>query len=645
MNLFGAFAYFVLSVPAPAAGSPASPPGEVGPSPPEPASFTMPAFEVRANPLADLLGPLPLATRRVGPAELRRRPGATLAAVLGPQSGLRLASRGGDTSPSLPSIRGSTAEQVLVLVDGRRRNLAQGGGIDLTSLPLQSIEAVDVVRGGASSVWGSDAIGGAIHVQTRPAAPGAASLRLVSGSFGRRTAEARVAVGLAERWSAAWSGRAHATDGNYPFVDDARGTRHEIENGDDEQWSTHGRLDGRWGGARVRFDLDAATRDRGIPGSEEFPTPSARSEEDEFAAGFRLAAARPGTWRPVLDLAWTQREKAYAEPAAAFGPVREEHRGRQMRGEAQLERHADRQVWRAAVGGHIDHLRSTTDGDRRRAAAFTRAQGTREWALGDARLRGTVAARIDFVEDFAPEASPRLGLNWRRPNGVQFRGSFGTAYRTPSFDELFWPPRASAAGNPDLRPERGIDCDLGIEWANGANEQRLGLEGFVRRVDDLIQWVPGAAGIWRPHNIGRAELRGLEAHAAARIPRTAPGWRWQAALAFLDARDRTGEPNVDGRALPYRPEWSGAVSGFAPLLGGECEVTWTFVSEVYVTRANTKTLPGSARGDVRFRRPWRSDLSLELAWLNVTNEAARDFRNYPRPGRSLLLALTWERQP
>jgi outer membrane receptor protein involved in Fe transport len=345
-----------------------------------------------------------------------------------------------------------------------------------------------------------------------------------------------------------------------------------------------------------------------------------------------------------VDLSWLGRERDYREPAAAFGPVHDTHESRRAEAVAGLDRVADHSVVRLAAGASVDRLESTTDGSRERRAGHARARVSLDGQLGPGEWRLTGAARVDGIEGFEPFLSPRLAADLALGPHVALRGSAGLSYRTPSFDELFWPPRATAAGNPDLRAETGADADLGITLGGLPLRGRVSLDGFVRRVDDLIQWTPGAGGIWRPHNIGQAALAGLEAELDGRIPLPAGlGLDVVASGTFLRSEDRTGEPNVDGQDLPYRPRFAGALSAILPALGGEFETVWRAVADAYVTRANTKTLPGHIRGDLLWRRPFPGGLRLDAGVTNLTDARARDFRDYPLPGRAIVAGITWER--
>ncbi|MCA9752889.1 MAG: TonB-dependent receptor, partial [Gemmatimonadetes bacterium] len=467
----------------------------------------LPRIEVRGHAPVDALGPLPLASTRLEGADLERHRDDDLATLLAPVPGLRLASAGGPAAPARPSLRGSTFEQVLVLVDGRRRNVAQGGGVDLSDIPLASVESVEIARGGASALFGGDAIGGAIQVRTR--APRRTSWRVhaEAGSFEERALLLTGTTELSSRWSGRASYRDFGTRGDYPYRDDARGTERRVQNGDTAERHAELRADADLGAWSLRLDASGLDAERGVPGSEEFPTPTARTADRQWTAGARLAqnVARP--WRATVDLSWLRRSHAYREPDAAFGPIDESHRNHRVELESALERIESSSKLRLAGGGSVDWLDSTTDGERARATVHVRARSTRDVSWRGT-WRATVAARVDAVEGFAPFASPRVGLEYAPDERWRWRASAGTSWRAPTFDDLFWPARATAAGNPDLRAERGRDADLGVTLRGLPRETTITVDAFLRDVTDLIQWSPGASGVWRPHNIGGARLGG-----------------------------------------------------------------------------------------------------------------------------------------
>ena len=103
--------------------------------------------------------------------EILRAPDRTVGEIIHRVAGVEVSQNGPRGSLALPRIRGSEPAQVLVLLDGRRINDAQLALYDLNSLPVakEEIERIEVLRGGASALYGTDAMGGVIHIITKRA--------------------------------------------------------------------------------------------------------------------------------------------------------------------------------------------------------------------------------------------------------------------------------------------------------------------------------------------------------------------------------------------------------------------------------------------------------------------------------------------
>jgi len=117
--------------------------------------------------------------------EIMNTPDRTIPEIIQRVAGVQINQNGPIGSISSAQIRGSEAQQVLIMIDGRRINDAQNGEFDLSNLPLtkDEIERIEVLRGGASALYGSDAMGGVINVITK--SPSKDPSARVSSSFGR----------------------------------------------------------------------------------------------------------------------------------------------------------------------------------------------------------------------------------------------------------------------------------------------------------------------------------------------------------------------------------------------------------------------------------------------------------------------------
>ena len=606
------------------------------------ADYVLPEIEVHGEKWPDATGPLPLAETVLDRRDIERRPGGNLADLLLPVAGLRIASWSGGMAPAV-SIRGSTTEQVLLLVDGRRLNSAQGQGADLSQVSLEFVESVEVLRGGASTAFGGDALGGAIHVKTRDASETGARCRVAGGGASMKDLSASAAFGLVSNWNARVSAQRVESQGDYAVPD---AEIDHIENGDIERtWASALVQGSPIPHSLARIDASLLRSEQGVPGSEEFPTPTARLFDENETVGFHFETSDEKKLVPIFDGSMFSQRRTYEEPGAALGPVHDEHRNARAAGEAGLAwKSGGATSVRTFAGFSRDHLRSSTDGDRRRNTAHVRAHIVHDRVVAGRSVRALASARFDHVDGFDGFVSPRLGFQGDLiPASVLLRASAGLAFRPPTFDDLFWPARATAAGNPDLRAETSRDADAGITVTALHGHAQLGIDVFARAVDDLIQWSPGAAGIWRPHNIGRAHIAGFEGEARGEVP-LPRGWILQGTgtLTHLASQDATGEPNVDGKELPYRPNWTGAASVIvARPHAGEIEALWRFIGDAWVTRANTKLLPGYDLFDLRVRAHVLPGVTMDFALINVFDEPARDFRDFPLPGRTWELGWTF----
>ena len=95
----------------------------------------------------------------------------TLADFLQRVPGVNVSRQGGILETATISIRGSSAEQVLILVDGKAQNTIWGGAVNINTIPIDRIETIEIIRGGGSALYGEGALGGVISMTTRKGDP------------------------------------------------------------------------------------------------------------------------------------------------------------------------------------------------------------------------------------------------------------------------------------------------------------------------------------------------------------------------------------------------------------------------------------------------------------------------------------------
>jgi outer membrane cobalamin receptor len=441
--------------------------------------------------------------------QIRRAPVSDLAGVLEWALGVDLMQR----SPALAdvSIRGSSFEQVLVMVDGVRVGDAQTGHFHLNlAVPLAQVERVEVLRGPSSAVHGADAMGGVINVVTRRRGAGIGG-RAEVGSFGTRIAALTLAAG-GDGLRADAAAEMQTSDGHRP------GTDSEVRSA---------RLALRAPVADRLLDLDLATSARDF-GADGFYGPFPSYEETRTStASLRLRPQVTGRWElePTLSLRSSSDDFILRrhEPEG----YRNQHGTLRLGGEM-IGRAEPLPGLRLAAGVErfSERLESETLGDRREGSGALLA----EVAAGEVgRVTGSAGIRRDWHDAHAPFWSPSAAVAVWPTRGVRVRGSVGRAFRTPSWTERFYRDPANI-GDPALRPEVSLSSEIGLSGFHPAGVHG-GVSLFRRDARDLIDWAkPIAAAAeepWRTRNVERARFDGVEAEVGAPLVGTLVSLRGQ----------------------------------------------------------------------------------------------------------------------
>jgi len=414
---------------------------------------------------------------------------------------------------------------VLVLVDGIPMSDAQSGHFDLDlTVPLELVERIEVVRGPASSLYGSDAMGGVVNVVTRRGdGEPAATVRLEGGSFGTLAGAASAVLPLGGSWSASLSAERNQADGHREGIDH-------------ESTLAHATLSGPLGSGRLHLTGGWAARDFGADGFYgAFP-----SYEETRA---RLMAAG---WRGPLTESVELETRVYARAhdddfvlrRADPSFYRNLHEGRQEGVEATVLVGTGPGL-SLAVGGQFlrDDLASTNLGDHveDRGGGYLEAA----WVGQLVQLRGGV--RVEGRDGFGSWVAPSLSASARMSPAVRVRAGIGRSYRTPTFTERYYEDPANV-GQADLDPESAWSVEAGLDWALGAGAI-LRTTVYRRAAEDLVDWArPVSAPTevpWETRNVESATFHGLEVD-LERVP-LRPGFlEGSASLLTLNTEEAAG---------------------------------------------------------------------------------------------------------
>ncbi len=560
-------------------------------------------------------------------AAIERRQSKTMTDLLRGLPGVAISSNGGLGANTSLFLRGTNADHTLVLIDGIKVGSATTGTAPWQHIPVDQIERVEVVRGPRSSLYGSEAIGGVVQIFTRRSRIEPLTPRLSLGAGSNNTI--RTSGGLSAGTERGWFD-AHLGVEQSAGFDACRGEPGVggcfVDQPDDDGYTNkHGALSAGW---RVsdRLSLEANLM---------------RSEGDVEFDGSAWTGNRSKTLLQVARL------QARAQPLEAWSSTvevgRSWDRSRNFFEDAFLNRfdtHRDQLGWKNdLLFGASQQL--TFGIEHRRDAITTKiryAEDAREntgyygqylGRFGKADLQ--LSLRQDEDSQFGGHGTGNAALGYGFANGLRLTASVGTAFKAPTFNELYYP----GFGNPNLDPEQSRSVEAGISGAHPWGRWAANL--YQTDIDDLISTVQVSPSRFLPENVDRARIRGLELNTTAEFS----GWMMDANLTLLDPRNRSRGPEQDN-LLPRRPEQTFQLD--ADRQFGRIGVGGTlFVSgRRFDDTANRIRLDGYTLVDLRADYALSDALQLQARVENLFDEQYETAAYFNQPGRTLFVNLLYQ---
>lgn len=412
-------------------------------------------------------------------------------------------------------LRGAESDYVQVLIDGVQVN-QPGGSFDFSGLTTDNVERIEILRGPASALYGSDAVGGVIHIITRGGSGGprgTASIR--GGSYGR------------QEWSLDLHGGTESVSYGFALSDNQTDGILEFNNAFSNQVLS----------GVVRFVPDERSRIEVSArlGNREFhfPTDGSGNVVDQNAfsyadeASLGLDAERQVTERVRLDFTLSSYESdggtddAIDGPADTLGFYAFTSLNAVRRTTARAQSHmllGESTTGTIGVELGDQEQRSFSESKSQYGPSSGESRNERWNRAGFIHVVSSVqalnvngGARIEDNELFGRSATWQLGASWSYAASGRVRGAAGTGIKEPTFFENY--ATGFATGNPDLDPERSTSWEIGVEQDLIEGVLQFSGAWFDQNFQDLIQYTfaPPNPGDPNYFNVAEARARGMEA--------------------------------------------------------------------------------------------------------------------------------------
>ncbi len=598
--------------------------------------------------------------------------------LLGEAAGIQVQRLGGIGAFSTISIRGSTANQVPVFLDGVPLSQAQNQSVNLSDLPPDSLQRIEVYRGTVPIGFGGGGTGGVVNLVSRqPSEEPETELSAAGGSFGTRKL-----VATHRRMIGDHSLLAHASylgsEGDFRYFDD-NGTP-ENPNDDGRQTRDNNHFNAveillktsSPVGDGLEIDLlqEAFYRNQGVPGPgvSQYERPSLTNVRSLTYLRLRGSRLLDDAVDGDIKLFGVYNLQKFKDPDGDFGARQDTHNqtalvGLNTTGTWFATRH-HALSWFLQLGyEHFFPYNETNapapnDGpDQSRLSVVAALQD--EVTLFDDLLSILPSIRYEHLHDRfsgvnvanfpdTPAASddqdlwsPALGIALRATSWLTVRGNIAQLERAPSFSELFG-NAGSTIGNAALQPETAINRDIGfimqwpdtdeVEWLDAA---RLEYAYFYNDIRDLITFEEVSPGKFRAFNLDSARVTGHEVTVSAQaLDHVGIDFNYT----YQDAENRRID-SPEGNQLPLRPANE---LFFRPRIfndWGSLYYELTYQDENPTDRDNFLIVPSRTVhtiGGTWKPLPW---LTAKLEVANLADADIRDLGDFPLPGISVFGGL------
>ncbi len=482
-----------------------------------------------ANTVDETVVPVSIITRE----DIERTQATSVLDILRTTPGISFTTNGGFGSTSGISLRGTNTNHVLYLIDGVPVGSATNGSTSIEYLPISQVERIEIVRGPRSSLYGSDAIGGVIQIFTTKHTQKKMTASIGYGSDNTQEATISYADGnKTSQFSAGLS--VFDTDGYDFYGRDSSGNANTQDEDDDAYKNYALSLSGRH---LITPDLKLSgfyLRSQGESDFDGYIDKSTHTDFTEQVASGTLDYSVTKDWNSLLTISRSydkQYNNLYKPPAKGFFFVDPKTKFNTQTDFVNWQNDIvvrDSDLLTLGLDYKNDEVDSSTTYSE--DSRWNKAFYSQYLYYGDV-FDTQLSWRYDDNENFGSHNTWSVGTGFSLDEHVRVTTSYGTAFKAPTFNDLYWPADAFFKGNPDLKPEESRSFDFGVEITTGQTVWTA--HYFDTKINNLITYISSFPAISMMENVNEAAIDGFELGVTTDIY----GWTVNANASFINPID------------------------------------------------------------------------------------------------------------
>ena len=444
---------------------------------------------------------IPSLVKIITDREIEERHVASVSDLLRDVAGLDVIQYGGPGQITSVFIRGAESKHTLVLIDGVRVNSPTVGGFDFANLAVDNIERIEIIKGPLSTLYGSDAIGGVIHILTKRGRTSSGMVSFEGGSFGTSREVISTEV-KKDKYDLSLAASRMDTEG---FSAAKAGSEK-----DGYQNTTISSRISISPTAMTRIDITAHLTETktDLDGSATDDDPNYQQQQRGNVMGITIATPLSGKWEQKLSVSSSADHIITLDEDTPF------HRYQIDTGIKTVDW---QQNFQAEEGNQLTFGYEWKQNEGTVKDAYSKSFSNQALYLQDLRGLGTpvqllTGVRWDDSSIYESAVTYRVGMSYLQTEGVKWHAQYGTGFKGPNLNDLFWP----LVGNPELAPEKSSGWEVGFEQTI-SDSFSISLNYYKNVFDDLIQWICDSSFNCIPQNRAKTDSNGIETDIAWRL--------------------------------------------------------------------------------------------------------------------------------
>ena len=413
-------------------------------------------------------------------------------------------------------INGDT--RVLVLIDGRRVNLGSSGTTGANMLPpVEAIERVEVLKGGGSALYGTDAVGGVINIITKKGSDvgNKVTLRAVGGSWGTEQ-YGLTASGTNESGLGVFVAASKERRGNFDYKNQHGGVV-EMKNSGYNTEGVNVKLDQTIGDDdRITFAFEHNNSEGGSPFGYYPYNLSDNFKRINNNVSLRYDWNETNTNQGYIQVYKNhQHSQFFSEDTYNQSNFIDESVGIELQQNFKLD---DKSEMTAGVDYYKTNVENEFAYAGERSINNKAVFVEHRWKFDDSWQLNT-GVRYDKHSEYGSEVTPKIALNKKINEDSNVYLSWGKVFNAPTTDELYNNNTGMGESNPNLNPENGDVWTLGGN-TKLSDKTSLSASIFYSNIDDAIDWYdtgvpidpsdPNSYTLWKVENVNKEKRRGME---------------------------------------------------------------------------------------------------------------------------------------